>query len=115
MLRNPNSIKKSIQNTRIASNPTTRQGLGHAHDMGDGPEKKKKKTSNHRITHIHPDGHQPTNNHATWPNIQYTVAANNHQPIALPRNRIQQLKKTVNTRPTNRHNSQWLQALKQQK
>jgi hypothetical protein len=41
MLKNPNSIKKSIQNTRIASNPTTRQGLGHAHDMGDGPEKKK--------------------------------------------------------------------------
>jgi hypothetical protein len=41
MLTNPNSIKKSIQNTRIASNPTTRQGLGHAHGLGDGPGKKK--------------------------------------------------------------------------
>merc|ERR1712169_49497 len=73
---------------------------------------KKKPTSNHRIPHIHPDGHQPTNNHATEPNIQYTVAANNHQPIALPRNRIQHPKKKVNTRPTMRRCSKKLQALK---
>jgi len=72
---------------------------------------KKKPTSKHRITHIHPDGHQPTNNHATEPNIQYTVAANNHQPIALPRNRIQHPKKTVNTHPTIRRCSKMLHAL----
>jgi hypothetical protein len=76
-----------------------------------------KKKANEQSPHTphSSDGHQPTNNHATEPNIQYTVVANNQQPIALPRNRIQQLKKTVNTRPTIRHNSQWLQALKQQK
>merc|ERR1712176_1453666 len=74
-------------------------------------QKKKKPTSKHRITHIHPDGHQPTNNHATEPNIQYTVAANNHQPIALPRNRIQHPKKPVNTHPTIRRCSKMLHAL----
>merc|ERR1712007_142597 len=74
-------------------------------------KKKKKPTSNHRITHIHPDGHQPNNNHATEPNIQYTVAANNHKPVALPRNRIQHPKKTVNTHPTIRRCSKKLHAL----
>jgi len=78
---------------------------------GRWPKKKKKPTSKHRITHIHPDGHQPTNNHATEPNIQYTVAANNQQPIALPRNRIQHPKKTVNTHPTIRRCSKMLHAL----
>jgi len=79
--------------------------------IGRWPKKKKKPTSKHRITHIHPDGHQPTNNHATEPNIQYTVAANNQQPIALPRNRIQHPKKTVNTHPTIRRCSKMLHAL----
>jgi hypothetical protein len=59
--------------------------------MGNGPAKKKKPMSNHRMNHIHPDGHQPTNNHATEPYIQYTVTANNHQPTVLPRSIIQQL------------------------
>merc|ERR1712173_548343 len=113
MLVNPNKNNKSIQNTRIVNNPTTRQGLCHAHAMGVGPNKKKKPTSKHRITHIHPDGHQPTNNHATEPNIQYTVTANNQQPIALPRNRIQHPKKTVNTRPTTRRCSIKLHVLTQ--
>jgi hypothetical protein len=41
MLKNPNNTKKSIQNARIAINPTTRQGLSHAHALGEGPIKKK--------------------------------------------------------------------------
>merc|ERR1712122_382474 len=80
------------------------------HTQWAGAQIKKKPTSKHRITHIHPDGHQPTNtllsrtSSTQW--LQTTI-----NQLHCPETEYSTHKKTVNTHPTIRRCSKMLHAL----